>query len=130
MTEPTWVDLPEVRAIHGRQLDEHGGAAGVRDHGLLESALARPRQLAAYGDPDVFDLAAAYTAGILRNHPFVDGNKRTAFVVGVLFLALNGHILMALEADATQAILKLAAGAIHQEEFAFWLRSNSYTKDQ
>ena len=125
MTEPTWVDPPEVLAIHGRQLDEHGGAAGVRDHGLLESALARPRQLVGYGDPDVFDLAAAYTAGIHRKHPFVDGNKRTAFVAGILFLELNGAVLMASEAEAAQVILDLSAGTIHQDNFASWLRSSS-----
>ncbi len=125
MTEVIWIDLPEVLAIHGRQLDEHGGASGVRDDGLLESALARPQQLFTYGEPDVFDLAAAYTAGIVRNHPFVDGNKRTGFVVGILFLELNGPTFTASEADATQAVLGLAAGKITDDEFAMWLRSNS-----
>ena len=125
MTEVIWIDLPEVLAIHARQLDEHGGASGVRDEGLLESALARPQQLFAYGEPDVFDLAAAYTAGIVQNHPFVDGNKRTGFVVGILFLELNGPTFTASEADATQAILNLAAGEINGDEFASWLRSNS-----
>ena len=125
MTEVIWIDLPEVLAIHGRQLDEHGGASGVRDDGLLESALARPQQLFTYGEPDVFDLAAAYTAGIVRNHPFVDGNKRTGFVVGILFLELNGPTFTASEADATQAVLGLAAGMITDDEFAIWLRSNS-----
>ncbi len=120
-----WIDLPEVLAIHARQLDEHGGASGVRDEGLLESALARPRQLVANGKPDVFDLAAAYTAGIVQNHPFVDGNKRTGFVVGILFLELNGPTFTASEADATQAVLNLAAGEINDDEFAIWLRSNS-----
>ena len=125
MTEVIWIDLPEVLAIHGRQLDEHGGASGVRDDGLLESALARPQQLFTYGEPDVFDLAAAYTAGIVRNHPFVDGNKRTGFVVGILFLELNGPTFTASEADATHAVLGLAAGKITDDEFAIWLRSNS-----
>ena len=125
MTEPTWVELPEVLAIHGRQLDEHGGAAGVRDQGLLESALARPRQLAAYGDPDIFDLAAAYTSGLVRNHPFVDGNKRTAFVAGILYLELNGPVFAAPEVDAARAVIDLAAGAIDQDDFASWLRANS-----
>ena len=125
MTEVIWIDLPEVLAIHARQLDEHGGASGVRDEGLLESALARPQQLFAYGEPDVFDLAAAYTAGIVQNHPFVDGNKRTGFVVGILFLELNGPTFTASEADATQAVLGLAAGEINDDEFASWLRSNS-----
>ena len=125
MTEVIWIDLPEVLAIHGCQLDEHGGASGVRDDGLLESALARPQPLFTYCEPDVFDLAAAYTAGIVRNHPFVDGNKRTGFVVGILFLELNGPTFTASEADATQAVLGLAAGEITDDEFAIWLRSNS-----
>jgi death-on-curing protein len=125
MTEIVWLDLPEALAIHARQLDEHGGASGLRDLELLESALARPRQRHAYGDPDVFYLAAAYTAAIIGNHPFVDGNKRTGFVVGVLFLELNGPTLTASEADATQAVLDLAAGEIKEDEFASWLRANS-----
>ena len=125
MTEVIWIDLPEVLAIHGRQLDEHGGASGIRDDGLLESALARPRQLVANGKPDVCDLAAAYTAGIVQNHSFVDGNKRTGFIAGILFLELNGPTFTASEADATQAVLGLAAGEINDDEFASWLRSNS-----
>ena len=125
MTEIVWIDLPEVLAIHAHQLDEHGGASGLRDSDLLESALARPRQRHAYGDPDVFDLAAAYTAAIITNHPFVDGNKRTGFVVGVLFLELNGPTLTASEADATQAVLDVAAGEINEDQFATWLRANS-----
>ena len=124
MTEIVWIDLPEALAIHARQLGEHGGASGLRDLELLESALARPRQRHAYGDPDVFDLAAAYTAAIIGNHPFVDGNKRTGFVVGILFLELNGPTLTALEADTTRAVLDLAAGEIDEEEFASWLRAN------
>ena len=125
MTEVIWIDLPEVLAIHARQLDEHGGASGLRDFDLLESALARPRQRHAYGDPDAFDLAAVYTAATIANHPFVDGNKRTGFVVGVLFLELNGPTLTASEADATQAVLDLAAGEINEDQFATWLRANS-----
>ncbi len=125
MTDVIWIDLPEVLAIHERQLDEHGGASGTRDEGLLESALARPRQLAANGEPDVFDLAAAYTTGIVRNYPFVDGNKRTGFVVGILFLELNGPTFTASEAVAAQAVFNLAAGEINDDEFASWLRSNS-----
>ncbi len=125
MTEIVWFDLPEVLAIHARQLDQHGGALGLRDRELLESALARPRQRHAYGDPDAFDLAAAYTAAIINNHPFVDGNKRAGFVVGVLFLELNGPTLTASEADATQAVLDVAAGEINEDQFATWLRANS-----
>ena len=124
MTEIVWLDLPEVLAIHARQLDEHGGASGLRDPDLLESALARPRQRHAYGDPDVFDLAAAYTAAIIANHPFVDGNKRTGLVVGALFLELNGSTLTASEADTTRAVLDFAAGEINEDEFASWLRAN------
>jgi death-on-curing protein len=125
MTEVIWIELPEVLAIHGYLIDEHGGASGVRDGGLLESALARPQQLYSYGNPDVFDLAAAYTVGIISNHPFVDGNKRTGFVEGILFLELNGPTFAASEADAAQAVFGLAAGEITGDEFANWLRSNA-----
>jgi len=125
MTGIVWIDLPEILAIHARQIDEHGGASGLRDKDLLESALARPRQHHAYGSPDIYDLAAAYTAAIIANHPFVDGNKRTGFVVGVLLLELNGPKLMASEADATRAVHALAAGEIIEHEFASWLRDNS-----
>ncbi len=125
MTEIVWIDLPEFLAIHARQLDEHGGAPGLRDSDLLESALARPRQHHAHGNSDVFDLTAAYTATIIANHPFVDGNKRTAFVAGVLFLELNGSTLTASEADATQAVLDLADSEINEDRFAIWLRANS-----
>ena len=125
MTDVIWIDLPEVLAIHGCQLDEHGGASGVRDDGLLKLALARPQQIFANGQPDVFDLAAAYMADIARIHPFMDGNKRSGFAIGILFLELNGSTFTAAEADATQAILNLAAGEINEDEFASWLRSNS-----
>ncbi len=125
MKDLIWIDLPEVLAIHGRQLDEHSGASGIRDDGLLESALARPQQLFANGKHDVFDLAAAYTAGIVRIHPFLDGNKHTGFVVGILFLELNGPTFTVSEAVAAQAVFNLAAGEINDDEFASWLRSNS-----
>ena len=125
MTEIVWIDLPEFLAIHARQLDEHGGAPGLRDSDLLESALARPRQHHAHGNSDVFDLTAAYTATIIANHPFVDGNKRTAFVAGVLFLELNGPSLTASEEDVTQAMLDLTAGEFSEDQFAMWLRTNS-----
>lgn len=127
MRQSNWITAREVLAIHDLQLTEHGGAAGLRDPGLLASALARPQQLFAYGNPDMFDLAAAYTAGIIRNHPFVDGNKRTGFVVGVLFLELHGYRFTAREADATQAVLGLAAGQMAEKKFAVWLRDNSET---
>ena len=102
MTEPVWIDERDALALHDRLLALHGGAAGMRDDTLLKSALARPQQRFAYGgDVDVIDLATAYTAGIVRNHPFVDGNKRTGFVVGILFLELNGYRFTASEESAT-----------------------------
>ena len=130
MTKPTanasWVWLEEqvVLAVHEEQLAEHGGAQGSRDEGLMQSALARPRHLAAYGEPDVFDLSAAYGFGIARNHPFVDGNKRTAFVAVELFLVLNGFELRASDADCVLTMLSLAAGDLDEAAFADWLRRN------
>jgi len=103
----------------------HGGASGLRDQGLLESALARPRQHHAYADSlDIVEMAALYTAGVVRNHPFVDGNKRTGFVIGVLFLELNGFEFKASEEDATQAVTSLAAGSLDETGFGAWLREN------
>jgi death-on-curing protein len=118
-----------VIAAHHEQLAEHGGAAGIRDAGLLDSALARPENLVAYGDPDVASLAASYGFGIVRNHPFVDGNKRAALIATELFLALNGfdlngYRLVATQAEATVAMLSLAAGELKEEEFAAWLRGH------
>lgn len=124
MTELVWVSLDVVLAIHEEQLAEHGGATGVRDHGLIESALARPQNLAAYGDPDVAAVAAAYAYGSARNHPLVDGNKRTAFVVAELALALNFYGLDATDADAVTAMLALAAGETSEAAFAAWIRAN------
>jgi death-on-curing protein len=111
-----------ILAVHEEQLAEHGGAAGVRDEGLFHSALARPQHLASYGNPDVFDLAAAYGFGLARNHPFVDGNKRTAFVAVELFLVMNGHELQASDADCVMTMLALAAGELDEASFAAWLR--------
>ena len=126
MKEPVWIETRDVLALHGRLLALDGGAAGVRDAGLLESALARPRQLHAYGDkPGIVEMAAAYVAGIVRNHPFFDGNKRTGFVVGVLFLELNGYRFTASEEDTTQAVFGLAAGTLDEAAFAEWMRANS-----
>ena len=128
MKEPVWIDERDTLALHDRLLALDSGATGVRNIGLLQSALARPRQLYAYGDaPDTVDMAAAYTVGIVRNHPFVAGNKRTAFVVGVLFLEINGHRFTATEEDATQAVLGLAAGTLDEASFARWLRANVST---
>jgi death on curing protein len=125
MSEPVWIDERDVLALHERLLALDGGAAGLRDVGLLQSALARPQQLYSYGDdPDIVDMAAAYTVGIVRNHPFVDGNKRTGFLVGVLFLELNGARFTATEESAAQAILSLAAGSLGEPALATWLRAN------
>ena len=118
----TWVESDIVLAIHEEQLAEHGGADGVRDMGLLESALARPQNLLAYGSPDLADLAAAYAAGIARNHPFVDGNKRTAWVVAETFVELNGAEIAADDASAYEAMLGLAEGRIDENAFAAWMR--------
>jgi death on curing protein len=125
MRKAVWIEVRDALALHDRLLALDGGAAGVRDQGLLESALARPRQLSAYGDrPSLIDMAAAYTAGIVRNHPFVDGNKRTGFVVGVLFLEMNGYRFTASEEDATQAVLNLAAGTLDETASAAWMHAN------
>ena len=125
MREPVWVSSAGVLALQEHLIAEHGGAAGVRDAALLESALARPRHLYAYGKPDLPALAACYVAGINQNHPFVDGNKRTGFMVAYVFLVRNGLELTASEANATQAVLALAAGDLAEDEFAQWLRDNT-----
>ncbi len=124
MSEPVWVLRSIVDAIHDAQLVEHGGASGVRDEGLLESALNRPINLQAYGEADLCSLAAAYAFGITRNHPFIDGNKRTAFVVSYTFLRINGLELMADETSATKAMLALSAGEMNEAEFAEWIRNS------
>jgi death-on-curing protein len=124
VSEPIWIEDALALAIHDRQLAEHGGAEGVRDEALLHSALGRPLNHFAYSSADIVELAAKYTAGIVQNHPFVDGNKRTGFVVGVLFLELNGHLFTATEASAAQAILELAAGTIDEDGFRDFLRAN------
>jgi death-on-curing protein len=116
-----WVGLRAALAIHDLQIVEHGGAEGLRDMALLESALARPHQLLAFGAPDIATLAACYAGGILRNHPFVDGNKRTAWMLAVTFLDLNGYDVEAEMTDALQAVLAVAAGTLTEEAFAAWL---------
>ena len=123
--QPEWLGEGVILAMHGRLLAEHGGAQGLRDSSLLDSALARPRQLLAYGEPSIADLAAAYTSGIIRNHPFVDGNKRTAFMAAYVFLASNGIRLVATELDAAQVVTMLAASEIDEAAFSAWLRKNS-----
>ena len=120
-----WIDPRVMLAVHEEQLAEHGGAPGTRDLGLFESALARPRNLALYGGPDAAALAAAYGCGIARNHPFVDGNKRTAFVAVELFLALNGLELMADDSACVLTMLAVAAGSMDEAAFAAWLREHS-----
>lgn len=125
MREPVWIDESDAHALHERLLAAHGGAAGVRDEGLLQSALARARQIFSYDEgADVVDMASAYTTGIVKNHPFVDGNKRTGFVVGALFLELNGLKFTAPEDAATEAVMALAAGDIDEASYAAFLRKN------
>ncbi len=119
-----WVALAVAEAAHLEQLAEHGGGQGVRDARLLDSAMARAQNLAAYGEPDAAALAAAYAFGIARNHPFVDGNKRTAAVVAETFLVLNGYALNATDAELVVAVLALAAGELSEEELADWFRGH------
>jgi death on curing protein len=125
VTEWVWIDPAVIYAVHDQQLAEHGGASGVRDVGLLESALAKPQNLAAYGQPDFADLAAAHGCGIAGNHPFVDGNKRTAFVAIELFLSLNAYELFAADVDCVLTMLAVAAGEIDETALADWIRANS-----
>jgi len=122
-----WVAPAVALAAHREQLVAHGGSDGVRDMGLLEGAMARPLNVAAYGDPDVAALAAAYAFGIARNHPFVDGNKRTALVVSETFLILNGYALDASDAEVVVAFMELAAGSLSEEELAAWFRERIAT---
>ncbi|MGB8337833.1 MAG: type II toxin-antitoxin system death-on-curing family toxin [Burkholderiales bacterium] len=125
MTEWVWIDAAVLYAVHEEQLAEHGGGAGVRDAGLFESALARPQNLALYEKPDFADLATAYGFGIARNHPFIDGNKRTAFVAVELFLDLNGVELNADDASCVMTMLAVAAGEMDEATFAEWIRRQS-----
>jgi death-on-curing protein len=122
MSEFIWVTREIAEAVHERQLAEHGGGTGTRDAGLLESALARPQNLLHYGEPDLAALAAAQAFGIARNHPFIDGNKRTAWVAARLFLRLNGGQLSFDKAEATVMIQQLAAGDLSEDEVATWFR--------
>ena len=126
MDDPIWISKELVRAIHSRQLAEHGGADGVRDAGLLDSALARPRNQFAYNvpTPDIPALAAAYAFGIARNHAFIDGNKRTAYVVCRTFLLLNGFDLTAERTERYTTFLSLAAGTMTEAELAEWLSTH------
>lgn len=121
----TWINRRALLLLHGESLVLHGGAQGIRDEGLLDSALARPQNLVSYGQPDIFDCAAAYAFGLAKNHPFIDGNKRAGFLGAGMFLRLNGHRLTASQQDATLTMLALAAGDIGEAEFATWLRTHT-----
>lgn len=125
MSEPVWLLESAVLIAHEVTLSIHGGGVGIRDQGLLESALARPRNLYEYGKPGIFELAAAYTAGVVQNHPFIDGNKRTGFLAGAAFLELNGYRFVASETEATQVILGLASGQLSEQQLAEWMEKSS-----
>jgi len=125
MKEPVWLDRVDCIAIHETMLAQYGGLAGVRDENMLESAIARPHHLFAYGRPGLAELAAAYATGIIRNRPFLDGNKRTGFMAAMAFLELNGLEFAADEADAVLQTLALAAGALDELGYAAWLKQNS-----
>jgi death-on-curing protein len=122
-----WLREDVVIAMHGEQIAEHGGSPGIRDAGLLSSALARPQNQVAYGKPSVFNLAAAYAFGVIQNHPFVDGNERAGFLAAYVFLDLNGWELVALEAEAVSAVMALATGEMDESGFSDWLKDNSVT---
>jgi death-on-curing protein len=119
-----WVNRQALLLLHDESLAEHGGGSGLRDEGLFESALARPVNLAAYGTPDLAELAASYGVGLAKNHPFVDGNKRVAFLAVGLFLANNGHRLVCTQVEATMTMLAVAAGSLDERGFAAWLRAH------
>jgi death-on-curing protein len=125
MSQWVWLDAGQLLLAHDEQLAEHGGAAGVRDHGLFESALARPQNLAAYGDPDAAALAASYCYGLARNHPFIDGNKRISLVALESFLMLNGYTLDADDGQCVLVMLSVASGAMSEGELADWVRRHS-----
>ena len=128
MSRGIWIDHAVILAVHDAQLAEHGGGAGVRDAGLLESALAKPLNLAAYGEADAAALAAAYGYGISRNHAFIDGNRRTGFVAAELFLRLNGYKLTATDTECVLTMLAVAAGDLTEDAFAAWLRAHAVPK--
>ena len=125
MKEPHWLTRSECLLLHDMMLDQYGGCSGIRDAGLLESALARPQQLHHYGKPTMPEMAAAYTAGIVKNHPFLDGNKRTGFMMGAGFLERNGYEFLASETEVVIRTLALAAGEMTEAAYADWLQANS-----
>lgn len=130
MKEPRWIDPRALLLLHSASLAEHGGLEGIRDEGLLESALDRPRNKFSYEpESNIFDLAAAYGFGLAKNHPFHDGNKRVAFLAVGLFLAINGHRLLAEQTDAIQTMLSLAAGQLTENTFAEWVREHAVPDD-
>jgi len=122
---PIWIPRDLVLAMHLRQLAEHGGGTGIRDSGMLESALSRAENKLAYETPDIFDLAAAYAYGIARNHPFVDGNKRTALVASFTFLYINGYAVTTSQDENVNTFLALASGDIPEDQLAAWFRQNN-----
>ena len=122
MTDPVWITVEDCLSFHDKILARFGGAGGVRDAGLPESALARPRHLFAHGTPTLFDLAATYAHGIVRNHPFIDGNKRSGLLAAALFLEANGVRFSAAEEEAVVQMLALASGELKAEDFALWLK--------
>jgi death-on-curing protein len=122
--EPVWLDRTDCLAIHDMMLAQHGGLAGLRDEGLLESALAKPRNLFAYGLPTLPEMAGSYAAGIIRNHPFLDGNKRTGFMMAATFLELNGLTFTGPEEAVVEKTLALAAGQLKEPDYALWLKDN------
>jgi len=122
MNEPKWIRKAVVLALHSEQLAEHGGSDGIRDEGLLDSALAKPLNLLAYTEPDLFDLAASYAFGIARNHPFIDGNKRTALAVSLSFLYLHGWDILAPKQDLYSAFIHLADGTLSEGDLGSWFR--------
>ena len=125
MKEPYWLSREECLALHEMMLSQYGGSEGLRDDNMLESALAKPQQLFAYGKPTMSDLAASYVFRVVKNHPFIDGNKRTGFMLGAGFLERNGYEFRASEADAAVRTLALAAGEMSEAEYAAWLKANS-----
>ena len=128
MNPPVWIEKTLVLAVQSRLLIKHGGASGLRDAGLLESALDKPKNLFFYGNPDLYDLSVAYITGLVQNHPFVDGNKRIGFMVGYIFLERNGKELVADEAEAAQMILDTASHAIEEFQLKMWLIENCVDK--
>lgn len=125
MKEPIWLNREDCLAIHEMMLSQHGGLAGVRDEGLLESALAKPQHLFVYTSPTLAEMAGSYAAGIILNHPFLDGNKRTGFLLAATFLELNGRALTATEESVVEKTLALASGTLTQTRYAVWLEDNS-----